>query len=186
MKIWSPDLYIKAWNFACSAHLGQKVPGTDLPYVNHIANVSMEVMTAIAYESDIDNPDLAVQSALLHDTLEDTKVCYNKIKSIFGEDVAKGVLALTKDKNLSKKADQMKDSLNRILQQPKEIWMVKLADRITNLQPPPNYWSKEKIVQYHKEAIEIFDTLRLANKILEQRLLTDVTCIDIALTFLFL
>lgn len=33
----------------------------------------------------------------------------------------------------------MKDSLKRIKKQPKEISMVKMADRITNLQIPPGH-----------------------------------------------
>lgn len=39
---------------------------------------------------------------------------------------------------------QMQDSLRRIKSQPREVWMVKMADRITNLQPPPGHWSEEK------------------------------------------
>ena len=65
----------------------------------------------------------------------------------FGKDVADGVLALTKNENLPKE-DRMRDSLERLLKQPKQVQIVKLADRITNLQAPPHYWTKEKIVNY--------------------------------------
>jgi (p)ppGpp synthase/HD superfamily hydrolase len=64
----------------------------------------------------------------------------------------------------------MADSLERIRQQPVEIWMVKLADRITNLAPPPSYWTVKKITQYHAEAREILATLGSASDFLAERL----------------
>lgn len=148
--IWSPDKYLRALDFATNAHDYQKIPGTENPYVIHVVKVAMEVMSLYSSHPAY-NFDLAVQCALLHDTIEDTSVSYNDIATGFGIDVADGVLALTKDKNLPTK-DQMQDSLDRILQQPFEIAMVKLADRITNLSKPPSFWSNEKKSTYLKEA----------------------------------
>ncbi|WP_373541223.1 hypothetical protein [Chamaesiphon sp.] len=48
--------------------------------------------------------------------------------------------------------------------------MVKLADRITNLQPPPIHWTSAKILQYRDEAIEIHTHLQLASPFLASRL----------------
>jgi (p)ppGpp synthase/HD superfamily hydrolase len=48
--------------------------------------------------------------------------------------------------------------------------MVKMADRITNLQPPPKHWDQEKILQYKQEARLIHDYLKDANKYLADRL----------------
>jgi (p)ppGpp synthase/HD superfamily hydrolase len=169
MKTWDQEKYIKAFKFACHAHNGQLVPGSDLPYVNHVANVAMEVMAAIAHNKDINSPDLLVQCALLHDVLEDTKHKYDEIETEFGIEVAEGVSALSKSKLLSKKF-QMDDSIKRIKKQPKEVWMVKLADRITNLQPPPKHWNKEKIKKYQDEAIVILDKLGDANQYLKKRM----------------
>lgn len=89
---------------------------------------------------------------MLHDVIEDTETSYDDLEKQFGTDVALGVLALTKDINLPSKEEQMIDTLDRIRKQPVEIRMVKMADRITNLQPPPHYWSGEKIQNYRKEA----------------------------------
>lgn len=133
MKCWNQDLYIDAWNFASKAHMGQKVPETELPYINHIGNVAMEIMSAIAERCGTFDADLAVQCALLHDVVEDTETTYPQLKERFGLQVADGVLALTKNPDLSTKAEKMTDSLDRILKQPGEIRMVKMADRITNL-----------------------------------------------------
>ncbi len=169
MNIWGQEKYLKAWEFACHAHNGQFVSGSELPYVNHIANVAMEVMVVIAHEKNINNPDLLVQCALLHDVIEDTKCKCDEIEVEFGIEVAEGVSALSKSRLLSKKI-QMDDSINRIKKQPKEIWMVKLADRITNLQPPPEYWTTEKAKSYRDEAIQILERLGDANPYLARRL----------------
>jgi (p)ppGpp synthase/HD superfamily hydrolase len=78
--------------------------------------------------------------ALLHNVIEGTRKTYNYVQSNFGLEVAEGVQALTKRTIFSTKEVRMKDSLSRIKNQPIEIWMVKIADRITNLQPPPAHW----------------------------------------------
>jgi (p)ppGpp synthase/HD superfamily hydrolase len=165
---WSPDLYIKAYRFAARAHRWQKVPGSSFPYIMHLNLVSMELMTARAAGESFDT-DLALQCALLHDTLEDTRTRYEQILDEFGEAVALGVLALTVNKRLPRN-EQIPECLPRIRQQPREIWMVKLADRITNLQPPPRHWSRGRIRDYHREAGVILDALNEASPFLADRL----------------
>ena len=166
---WSQDRYAQAYRFAAEAHRGQTYPGTDLPYLMHISFVSMEIIAALNTERDRDG-DLAVQCALLHDVIEDTDVTADRVEAEFGEQVARGVLALTKDSTLAK-AQQMQDSLHRIQQQPYEVWMVKLADRIANLAPPPHHWTTEKRERYGQEALEIHAALHKASDTLGKRLL---------------
>jgi (p)ppGpp synthase/HD superfamily hydrolase len=60
--------------------------------------------------------------------------------------------------------------LKRIKEQPKEIWAIKMADRIANLYAPPFYWTNEKKSEYLEEARLIHDELRAGNKYLEVRL----------------
>ncbi|MCL4830847.1 MAG: HD domain-containing protein [Caldilineaceae bacterium] len=168
--MWSPDLYLAAWHYAAAMHGSQKVPGTELPYLTHIGAVAMEVMTALAQSSRVADPNLAVQCALLHDVIEDTPASYGDVAERFGVAVADGVLALTKDTTLPSKSAQMADSLARIRQQPREVWMVKLADRITNLQPPPHDWDPAKIAAYGAEAQVILSSLGEADGWLAARL----------------
>jgi (p)ppGpp synthase/HD superfamily hydrolase len=165
---WDRELYIKACRFAAQAHQGQLYPGTELPYLMHLNFVSMEILAALSAESGRDG-DLAVQCALLHDTIEDTATTYAQIESIFGVRVADGVSALSKNPALEKSL-QLSHSLERIKLQPIEIWMVKLADRITNLQTPPPHWTKDKIVKYREDAIEIHTHLQTASPFLATRL----------------
>ncbi|MBK7932000.1 MAG: bifunctional (p)ppGpp synthetase/guanosine-3',5'-bis(diphosphate) 3'-pyrophosphohydrolase [Acidobacteria bacterium] len=167
-NIWQQEKYLNACKFAAEAHNGQLVPGTDLPYLVHLSLVSMEVIAAIGTD-DRYEADLAMQCAWLHDTIEDTKTSYDDIADNFGAEVARGVQALTKDKRLTK-TDQMPDSLKWIKTQPKEVWVVKMADRITNLQPPPPKWSQEKIAKYRIEALLIHAELKEANEMLADRL----------------
>ena len=155
---WSQDTYIKAYRFAAEAHEGQLVPGTNFPYLMHISLVAMEITAALSVEQ-VDNPDLAIQCALLHDTIEDTDVIYDQVKEQFGTDVADGVMALTIDESIGpdlgkfeRRWMQLEDYLSRIKQQPREIWMVKMADRITNLQPPPEYLDFLMIERYREGA----------------------------------
>lgn len=168
MTPWSQEGYIKALLFAANAHNSQKVPGTELPYLTHLTMVSMEVMAVLAVEDVLDG-NLAIQCALLHDVLEDTTVEYERLKDTFGEAVANGVQALTKNDNLPKD-DKMADSLARIRQQPREVWVVKLADRITNLQPPPKHWTIEKMQSYQQEARQIYEALHEGSPALAERL----------------
>ena len=168
MTPWSQESYIKALLFAANAHNGQKVPGSELPYLTHLTMVSMEITAALVAEGGLDG-NLAIQCALLHDVLEDTPVALEQFMETFGEQVTNGVQALTKNDNLPKE-QKMADSLTRIRQQPREVWMVKLADRITNLQPPPKHWTAEKMQSYQLEARQIYDALHTASPFLATRL----------------
>lgn len=165
---WSPDRYAHSVRFAAIAHLGQKVPGGDLPYLLHVVAVAAEVMAALAVEP-VDDPDLAVTCALLHDTVEDTSMTEAGIAAEFGDAVAAGVAALSKNPTLPK-VEAMTDSLRRIQAQPREVWLVKLADRIVNLERPPHYWQPAKIAAYRVEAIAIAEALGTASPYLHTRL----------------
>jgi len=173
-----PTAYQQAIVFAARWHetQNQKVPGTELPYVVHLSNVAMEVMQAAAHTPGFDLL-LAVQAALLHDVLEDTPCTFTEVEERFGLKVALAVLALTKPKqpqgqnqDSAAKHEQMEDSLSRIRYMPKEVWAVKLADRITNLQPPPPHWTKSKALAYRDEARLILETLGAGNEWLGKRL----------------
>ena len=182
MKIWTADQYAKAWEFATIAHQNQsyggRSEGVQINYINHIGSVAMEVMCALKNTTEILNEVLAVNCALLHDIIEDTEHTYADVATHFGEETAKGVLALTKDESLPTKAEQMDDSLHRIQAQPKEVWMVKLADRICNLYHPPFYWKTDRMLTYQVEAQKILDALGSSNTYLAQRLATQIKAYD--------
>jgi guanosine-3',5'-bis(diphosphate) 3'-pyrophosphohydrolase len=164
------SIYQKTIKFAAKKHADQNqvIPGTNLPYVVHLSNVAMEIIFA-SQETKEFNTAFAIQVALLHDILEDTETTFEEIVSEFDEEIAQAVLALTKNAEISKE-ERMMDSLARIKKLTKEVWAVKLADRITNLQVPPENWSLEKIQEYQKQALQILDSLKGGNIYLEKRL----------------
>jgi len=171
--LFSPDRYVAALEFAAHRHLAQRIPGGDLPYVVHVTSVAAEVIAGLA-TTPVDNPELAVLCALLHDAIEDTPTTHAEIAERFGTAVADGVQALSKDPGVAKE-DQMADSLRRIRLQPREVWMVKLADRITNLAEPPHYWTREKRQKYRDEAITIAEALGAASPTLDARIRSRAT-----------
>ena len=167
------DDYARAWEFVTLKHMGQTYGGRNgdqqIPYISHLASVAAEVAFGIGATPGWDI-GLAVQCALLHDVIEDTDATFDEVSDQFGLSVAQGVLALTKDAQLATSELRMQDTLRRIQLQPKEIWAVKLADRIANLYHPPFYWNAEKIQQYKNEAHVILDALGPANANLALRL----------------
>ena len=168
--MFSQENYIEVLNFAAFAHGEQKTP-KGLPYLAHITCVAMEVINACEKSKfDEEKTNIAISCALLHDVIEDANITYDELYTKFGEKIANGVEALTKDKTLASKQEQMKDSIERLLAQPYEVQMVKLADRITNLGIPPKHWDNEKIKKYQKEAGFILSCLANSNIYLAKRL----------------
>jgi (p)ppGpp synthase/HD superfamily hydrolase len=172
-KDWSIDDIQNIWQLVSKLHDGQKYGGGNegerVEYINHIGSVVFEVLNATKFTENM-NSDLAVKCAMLHDTIEDTVFDYEKVHQLFGEQVAKGVMALTKNDEIVGSLEKMRDSLSRIKQQPIEVWAVKMADRICNLYEPPYYWDDEKKLKYIEEAEIIFDELKDANQYLADRL----------------
>ena len=64
----------------------------------------------------------------------------------------------------------MADSISRIKASYKEVAIVKLADRITNLQTPPKTWTQEKVKSYKEEAKFIAVNLKGYNLYLDKRI----------------
>ncbi|MDR2237850.1 MAG: bifunctional (p)ppGpp synthetase/guanosine-3',5'-bis(diphosphate) 3'-pyrophosphohydrolase [Chryseobacterium sp.] len=160
------------WQKVSILHSGQTYGGQNknqkIEYINHIGSVVFEIMNASKNSPDF-NTALAVQCAFLHDTIEDTGFSTEDLEKEYGTQVKEGVLALTKNTELEKK-DQMMDSLNRIKAQPKEVWAVKMADRICNLYAPPYFWNQSKKEKYLEEAKMIYEHLKDGNAYLAQRL----------------
>lgn len=155
--------------FAGEKHHNQKMPGHIANYLLHVSNVAMEILMAHHHLKDF-NLNYAIQVAILHDVIEDTPTSYDQVERLFGQAVADGVLALTKSAQIESKEAMMQDSLRRINNQPNEVGMVKLADRITNLQCPPAHWNEEKKSRYLKEAHLISEQLTGKNQYLNDRL----------------
>lgn len=170
---WSIDELQNTWQLVSKLHDGQKYggpkEGEKIEYINHIGSVTFEVLKAIEQTPGM-NASLALSCALLHDSIEDTPFSYEQVKDLLGAEVADGVMALTKNDALKGKDEKMTDSLARIRAQAKEVWAVKLADRICNLYAPPYYWNNTKKLAYIEEAKLILRELKEGNAYLAKRL----------------
>jgi (p)ppGpp synthase/HD superfamily hydrolase len=165
--MFAPDRYVAALRFAAERHHGQQLIESELPYLVHVTCVAGELIAALP-QAGVD-ADLAVTCALLHDTLEDTSTTAAELVERFGADVAAGVQALSKDASLASEL-RMADSLRRIRVCPRAVWMVKLADRITNLASAPAKWSNAKRRAYRDEGELIATTLAGVSPILDARI----------------
>lgn len=173
MKSNSPSIgvqraYQMAIHYAGERHAVQKMPASEASYLVHLSNVAMEVILAEKQSADFDLA-FAVQVALLHDVLEDTPTSPQEVAESFSPEIAEAVLALTKNEELPEDI-QIPDSLMRIKALRKEVWAVKLADRISNMQQPPKTWSHEKKKHYRQVAKLILQELEGGNAYLELRL----------------
>ena len=109
----------------------------------------------------------------LDNLLQTDSNCNIELEKKFGVRIAEAVSALTKNIKLAKE-HQMLDSLTRIKKLQPEVWAIKLADRITNLQPPPPFWDNKKKIKYQQEAKIILSELKEGNDFLARRLETKI------------
>ena len=184
MSIWDAELFEKISTFVAKEHCKQVYKcanGQPVPYYVHLTQVCSRAMRAAWERSDL-NINKIMACALLHDVIEDCvknqdddKRISQFILRVCGEDILSGVQALSKQDifdvhGAKDKSAMMKDSLRRIRTQSAEVWVVKLADRICNLQEPPPHWDSTKIQRYAQEAQLIYQELHEASPLLAQEL----------------
>ncbi len=177
MAVYRPNQnarHNQALQFAIIAHANQVRKGNEhIPYVYHVIDVAEEV---IYYSGlPIHELELAAVIAILHDTVEDTIVTVDDIRDNFGDEVAVGVAALSKNAAVEEasavsKLEQLRESVMRVKASPRYVWVVKLADRVSNLKNFPAMWSREKIAHYLDEAAYIAAELGAASEGLHARL----------------
>lgn len=167
-----------ALQFATIAHGNQVRKGNEhVPYIFHCVDVANEVI----YYSGLPVPELEIASviALLHDTVEDTAVTIDNVREQFGNAVADGVAALSKDGDIAdsgehSKIESLKENIGRIQATPQYVHAVKLADRVSNLKSFPAMWGREKVQNYLAESALIAHELGSASEGLHTRLLSRI------------
>lgn len=172
----NPDPVMAAWRFATERHDGQ-LYAKRYPYLTHIGAVALELDSALLAPASGEEPvdaGFARVVAILHDILEDTATGREELAGIFGEEVAAGVAALTKDDALPK-AERMPDSLRRIRECRREVWLVKLADRVANTNVVPVHFGTDWIRGYIPESALVLRELGEASERLGRRLRDNIS-----------
>lgn len=170
--IFTPDQLIhQAKDFAFKVHSSHLFP-CGRKYTTHLQTVAELSRQALQHDTSL-NEGILLSTAYLHDSVEDTETTLADIHNHFGFKIADAVAALTKNKQLSKPS-QIQHSLQRILRQPKEVGIVKIADRISNLMQTiflyDKKWSGHYKEYYRDEAILINETLGKCSNHLSQKL----------------
>jgi guanosine-3',5'-bis(diphosphate) 3'-pyrophosphohydrolase len=112
--------------FAARAHQGQLRKDGRTPYVSHVFRVCMVVRDLFG----ISDPKV-LMAAVLHDTVEDTTTDFDDLRE-FGEDVARWVALLSKDKRLPEERREEAYTAG-LVGAPWEVRICKLADIYDNL-----------------------------------------------------
>ncbi|UWR22900.1 bifunctional (p)ppGpp synthetase/guanosine-3',5'-bis(diphosphate) 3'-pyrophosphohydrolase [Sulfitobacter sp. S190] len=126
------------------------------PYFTHPVAVA-----AILAEQQLD--DATIITALLHDTIEDTKASYGEVAKRFGDEVAELVDGVTKLTNLQLTSTETKQAENfrklfMAMAKDLRVILVKLSDRLHNMRTI-KAMRPEKQAQKARETMDIFAPL---------------------------
>ena len=158
------NIKLKAYNFAFKAHNGQYRKDGKTPYFVHPIRVARRTEV---YGLD----DNSVCAAYLHDVLEDCKVCKEDIEKEFNSIIANYVFQLT---NLSKydlaklgifcRKDRKEYNFNRLQNTCKEVKIIKMLDRIDNLNDMKIYSDINFIKLYINESKLLLEKIKDASE----------------------
>jgi (p)ppGpp synthase/HD superfamily hydrolase len=125
-------------NLVTTLHDGQYRKKTNIPYISH----PFGVMTLLLRYGITDEEIL--KTALLHDTLEDTKYTEDELEKDFGEAIANYVKHLSEDKSKSWEKRKIHTIIN-INDIPEVSQWVLIADKVNNLEMNQLELDKEKL-----------------------------------------
>jgi len=144
-----------AYAFGEAMHDGQFRHSGEAYFTHPVA------VAAILTEQRLD--DATIITALLHDTIEDTKASYEEVTSRFGEEVAMLVDGVTKLTNLQLSSRETKQAENfrklfMAMSKDLRVILVKLADRLHNMRTI-RAMRPEKQAQKARETMDIYAPL---------------------------
>jgi GTP diphosphokinase / guanosine-3',5'-bis(diphosphate) 3'-diphosphatase len=156
---------LEALAFAADKHRMQRRKDVHAsPYINH--PIALVALLAQAGVTDV----VALQAAILHDTVEDTETTFHELEQRFGKEVAAVVTEVTDDKALPKE-ERKRQQVLHAPDMSRQAALVKLADKTCNLRDiaasPPADWLIERKREYFDWARQVVDRLPKVNAHLE-------------------
>ena len=150
------DLLNRAYVFSMKAHGSQERASGD-PYFSHPLQVA-EILTRMKLDS------ASIVTALLHDTVEDTDATLEQIEQLFGKEIGTLVDGVTKLSRLELQSDHTKHAENFrklvvAMSNDIRVLLVKLADRLHNMQTLNYIKDPEKRKRIALETMEIYAPL---------------------------
>ena len=147
---------LRAISFAAKCHDGQLRKDGVTPYFSHPVRVMLILRHVFGVETE-----QALMAAVLHDVLEDTDADYDALREQFGDDVARWVAILSKDKRLSEQTREEK-YLDQFRGAPAELLLIKAADLYDNLLDvnPLRKETKKKLVKRATAFLKLFQRSR--------------------------
>jgi GTP pyrophosphokinase len=141
-----------AFEFAQAHHSGQARKSGE-PYILHPIAVAQILV-------DMQMDLVCVETALLHDVVEDTPVTLEEIRKLFGPEVARCVDGVTKLSKIQlySRAEQQAESVRKMLLAMAgdiRVILVKLSDRLHNLRTISSL-SREKQARIGQETLDIY------------------------------
>jgi guanosine-3',5'-bis(diphosphate) 3'-pyrophosphohydrolase len=161
------DLLLAAMSFAAHKHKDQRRKDAGAsPYINHPLTLARILREAGVKDVSV------LAAALLHDTIEDTETSYGELRGQFGDKIAEIVAEVTDTKWL-RKSSRKKLQVSKAARASRGAKLVKLADKIANLQDiiasPPADWTLERKREYFDWAKQVVDQLRGTDPKLERK-----------------
>ena len=143
-----------ALQYAIKAHQGQ-TRSDGSPYIKHPERVAEFVKKF----KQSHNLDALIAAAYLHDTIEDTNTTYEDLEKMFGALIASLVKELTSDAQKIKEIGKTEYLIAKLSKMSSWALVIKLADRLDNVQDIKTAKSVSWRKKYKKETQEILDRI---------------------------
>src|SRR5919205_474803 len=160
VKSYDPNadegLLNRAYVYSMKAH-GSQLRASGDPYFSHPIQVA-----GLLAQMKLDSASIV--TGLLHDTFEDTVATLDEIERLFGTDIARLVDGVTKLSRIELQSDQTKQAENfrklvLAMSEDIRVLLVKLADRLHNMQTLKYIKDDEKRRRIARETMDIYAPL---------------------------
>ncbi len=159
IQAYKPDadreLIARAFDFAANAHEGQ-LRRSGQEFIHHPWGAA-KILAGLRMD------EASIAAALLHDTVEDTGIAIDDIRTEFGEEIAKlveGVTKLTRVQFQSREHAEAENYRKLVVAMAEDVRviLIKLADRLHNLRTI-EYMGKQTQVRKARETLEVYAPL---------------------------